>query len=91
MIFLLGALVFKKSKIGKTLLCLMVFSGLISFILAKLSASGWEPDWGILDWFENAEPEQIASRFNLWANLWNTFVFLLLGGGIYARMKTLKY
>lgn len=91
LVFLLGALVFKKTKIGKTLLCLMLLSFLISFIIARLAMGGWEPDWAILDWFETAEPEQIASRLNLWANLCNTVVFLLLGGGIFARMKTLKY
>lgn len=91
MVFLLGSLVFKKSKIAKTLLCLMLLSCIISLIIAKLAMAGWEPDWDIFEWFETAGPEQIASRLNLWANLCNAFIFLLLGGGIYARMKTLKY
>lgn len=91
LVFLLGALIFKKSKAGKTILCLIALSVLFSLVASSIVRSGWEPDLHILDWLENATAEQIQARFNTWANLWHTFLILLLGGGVYARLKTLKY
>lgn len=88
LVFLLGAVTFKKSKVGKTILCLMGLSILFSFCISLLAHSGWKPD---IAWFETATPETISSRINLGLNLVNTVVFLLLGGCLYARLRTIKY
>lgn len=91
--FLLGALVFKSAKPGKTLLTLIVGSIGISMIMGPLLAP-WSKD--LLAIVESNNPEQL---FNLWIfrhvglvdTINDTLVNIALLLGIWFRIKTLKH
>ena len=88
--FTLGALCFKRNKVGKTILCLlgvgMLFSGLTMLIFHTTSVTN-ETLTSFLGEFD-------ADRAQFWINLiinaFYTIVFVVLIGGIYARIKTIK-
>ena len=90
LIFTLGALCFKRNKVGKTLLCYIGFGLLIAILMmlffhtTSLSGDDIERFLGDFD----------AARAQTWINtalnLIYGVVFALLIGGIYARIKTIK-
>ena len=90
LVFALGALCFKRNKVGKTLLCCiglaMLFSMLtvLVFHTTHLSGDDLERFFGGFD----------AARAQIWLNVALNciygVVFALLIGGLYARIKTIK-
>ncbi len=61
LVFLLGALYFKKNKIGKTILAMILFSMAVSLVITPMTLQLGE---GIFGWFESFEdPEHILSVF----------------------------
>lgn len=87
LVFTLGAIFFKKAKVSKTILCILVFSIIVTqicVIVVKHSA-------GIINMAENWSAEQAVNRFNLTVNLISLTLIVLLSGGIFWRLKTLKH
>ena len=90
LIFTLGALCFKRNKVGKTLLCCIGFAMLIGILMmlcfhtTNLSSDDLERFFGDFD----------AARAQTWINvalnLIYGVVFAALIGGIWARIKTIK-
>ncbi len=87
--YTLGALIFKKAKVGKTLLCLMLLSIIFGFLVVSAScnlAFGSEelPD------FED-DPLALVSRINFVHNLIYLVYVAVVAGAIYLRLKTIKH
>ena len=90
LIFTLGALCFKRNKVGTTLLC-CIGAGLLIAILMMLffhptSLSGDD----IERFFGDFDTARAETWINVTLNLIYGVVFALLIGGIYARIKTIK-
>jgi len=85
--FTLGAIFFKKSKIAKTLLCLIGISFLISGVaMIYLNTNPSDTPFGNFD-----SAEQFVSYFNWMTNI---SLFVIVGGllaGMYFRIRTLKH
>lgn len=89
LVFVLGALCFKKSKIGKTILCLFAFSTILS-IIAVILVGHRGPDFiGFFD--RDMSPIEAVNIVNWILNI--NFLVLIGGllGGIYYRLRTLKH
>lgn len=90
LVFTLGAICFKRNKVGKTLLCLIGIGMLLSILMVaifhttQLSGDDLERLFGDFD----------AARAQTWLNVALNciygVVFALLIGGLYARIKTIK-
>lgn len=89
--FTLGAIVFKKSKVGKTILCLFLFGciiGAASTAILGTTRLGSDDlvrlfsDWTITDAFR---------AINIFINSVYVITLALLSGGMYYRMKTIKH
>lgn len=95
--FLLGAVFFKKHKIAKTFLAIMIVSTVISAALTPFMEN-WASDvMGVLP--EDSSIEFISDMFNmkifrhvaLWDTISDTIVNVGLLAAIYFRIKTLKH
>ena len=90
LIFTLGALCFKKNKVGKTILCIFAFGVLLS-ILAMLF---FKRTYFSSDDFERLFGDFTPEKAELWINtILNIFYTVVIGGliaGILARIKTIK-
>ena len=90
LIFTLGALCFKRNKVGKTLLCCIGFAMLIGILMmlifktTSLTGDDFERFFGEFD------ADRAETWINVTLNLIYGVVFTLLIGGIYARIKTIK-
>jgi hypothetical protein len=88
MIFLLGALCFKKWKIVGTIAVLFALSVLLTLILATMVNNGF--DGSAIEEYLMANIDRIDKIFNLWSIIINTIVVVGLGTGIFFRLKSLK-
>ncbi len=88
MIFLLGALCFKKWKIVGTIAVLFALSVLMTLILAAMVNSGF--DGSAIREYLYANIDRIDKIFNLWSIIINTVIVCGLGAGIFFRLKSLK-
>ena len=86
--FVLGALCFKKSKVGKTILCLFAFSTILSTI-AMIFFGHNGPDF--IGFFDDMDPIKAASIINWFLNINFTVIIGGLLAGIYYRLRTLKH
>lgn len=87
LVFTLGAIFFKKAKVSKTILCILVFVIIFTQICVLVVK---HPD-GIISMAENWSADQAVSRINLTVNLISLTLIALLCGGIFWRLKTLKH
>ena len=89
LVFTLGAVCFKKSKVAKTLLCLFGLSVIFSFAAMILFGTA-NLD---LDWFEEHfnDPDRLESSINWTISLVFTFVIGGLLAGLWYRLRTLKH
>jgi len=81
LLFTLGAIFFKKGKPAKTILVCFVISSVVSSILIPILT-----DESVLEMIQS----DFASKLNFWNNFQSILWYVLLLGGIYARLKTLK-
>lgn len=89
LVFFLGALCFKKSKVGKTILCLFAFSTVLS-ILSMLFFGQYGSNYiSLFD--SDIDPIQLVSGLNWFLNIYFIVVIGGLMGGIYYRLRTLKH
>ena len=95
--FLLGAVFFKKHKIAKTFLAIMIISTVVSAALTPFMESWARDVMGVLP--EDSSIEFISDMFNmkifkhvaLWDTISDTIVNVGLLAAIYFRIKTLKH
>lgn len=91
--FTLGAILFRKSKAAKTILCLIAIGIVCSSIFAALGENG------ILDsiverfgYYESDfEISKAVSILNAWINISTGITLAALAAGIFFRIKTLKH
>lgn len=92
LVFTLGAIFFKKSKVAKTLLSYfavsMVCGVLFSALIIRLSQS--VPELFPSD-LRFTDVQGLIDALNLFANIWYFFIVLVLLGLIFWRLKTLKH
>ena len=90
LIFTLGAVCFKKSKIAKTFLCLIALSFLFSTIgMVILGQSGGN---FYFNWFDHFnDPATAVSSLNWVLSVSFAVVICGLLGGLYYRLRTLKH
>lgn len=88
LIFTLGAICFKRGKVGKTILCLMGLATVISTLLVIIFGTGNIDTDRFIDFFDT--PEKAVSVFNWSFSIAYTIIFGLLLGGMYYRLRTIK-
>lgn len=86
----LGAVIFKRAKFPKTLLAGTGIIILIIFIIALCCGFSFT-DADFEEFIGNGDPEVFARRLNVFITIVYVFVFTVLGGGLYLRLKTLKH
>lgn len=87
--FTLGAICFKKAKIAKTLLCIFVLSMIFSAIFAIFLGNGsLDVDW-VLSHFNT--PDHAIRAINTTLNITFIFQLVILLGGTYYRLRTIKH
>ena len=92
LIFVLGALCFKKSKAAKTLLAAFLFSGLIGMAvtMAVFGQASFSNEY--MDYLsEELGFEGLIFRINLITNILYTVVIVALMAACYFRIKTIKH
>ena len=90
LIFTLGAICFKKSKIAKTFLCLIALSFVFSTIGMLIISQGSGSFY--FNWFEEfSDPSTAASALNWVLSVSFTVVIGALLFGLYYRLRTLKH
>lgn len=91
--FALGAILFKKSKAAKTILCLMALGMVYSSIFAALGENGLLDNlvarFGAYD--SDFEMSKALNMFNVWSNISTGITIAALSAGIFFRIKTLKH
>ena len=87
--FLLGAVLFRKNKVVKTILCIFALSFILSAVLVFL---GRITD---LEWWRDsllgADEDTVIHRVKVLANVASWTVVILLSLGTFLRIKTLKH
>jgi len=87
--YTLGALVFKKAKVGKTLLCLMLLGIIFGFLVVSASCN---MAFGSQEWQSiEDDPIAVVSRINLLHNLIYLVYACVLAGAVYLRLKTITH
>ena len=88
--FTLGALCFKRGKVGKSFLCLMG----LGFLLSILMMLFFHTTQFSGDWLEHLLESFDAQKVQLWMNVVLNLIYLVFLGGlialIWARIKTIK-
>ena len=88
--FTLGALCFKRNKVGKTILCLVGFGMLMSGLTMLIFHTTNFNNETLSNLFGDFDADRAQFWINLALNAIYTVVFVVLIGAIYARIKTLK-
>ena len=88
--FLLGAIVFKKAKVGKTILWSFIIGTVAGLIMTKLIGTSNLPEIFIKD-ASQVDVATVQSRLNWFLNLTWIGWIVLLSGGIFWRLKTIKH
>lgn len=89
--FTLGAIFFKRGKIGKTFLCVMGLGMILVSLMVLIFSSTNISTEQLIEWFGNPTPEKFQQIINLTISIIYIVVFTILLGGIYLRLKTLKH
>lgn len=90
LIFTLGAVIFKKSKFPKTLLCVMAAGMIFSAITVALFGTGHiGPD--NFEEFVSGDPETVIRKFKTFVYVLASATVVLLSGGIYLRITKIQH
>lgn len=92
--FTLGAVFFKKSKFPKTLLCVMAFGIILSFIAMACIGTGHIGTDNVEELFKefsNGDPETAVRRFKALVHIIACAYVAVLAGGIYVRITSIKH
>jgi hypothetical protein len=90
LIFTLGALCFKRNKVGKTILCLIGLGILLSTAMMLIFHTTNFDSESFTQLFGDFDAARAQTWINVTLNVIYGVVFVLLIGGIYARIKTIK-
>lgn len=90
LIFTLGALCFKRNKVGKTLLCLIGIGMLLSIVMVAVFHTTHLSGDDLERFFGDFDEVRAVTWLNVAMNLIYGVVFGALIGGLYARIKTIK-
>ena len=90
LVFSLGALCFKRNKVGKTILCLIGLFALLGIITMLVFGTANISSETIERFLGDFDAARAQTLVNVALNLIYSVVFVLLIGGIYARIKTIK-
>ena len=90
LIFTLGALCFKRNKVGKTILCYIAFGILIGILMMLIFHTTYFDGDSIKRLLGDFDAARAQTVINVGLNLIYTVVFAALIGGIWARIKTIK-
>ena len=88
--FTLGALCFKRNKVGKTILCYIAFGVLIGILMMLIFHTTSIDDDTIERLLGDFDATRAQTLINVGLNLIYGVVFAALIGGIWARIKTIK-
>ena len=88
--FTLGALCFKRNKVGKTILCYIGLALLAGIVMMLCFHTTNLDEETIKRFFGEFDPARAQTWLNVALNLIYSVVFVVLIGGIYARIKTIK-
>lgn len=94
LIFTLGAICFKTSKVGKTLLTIILISSVVGTIFSSLLMLNIDAVSGFFASIDGEEIDSLASLFNhiIWLGwAWYVIQFSALAGAIYYRLRTLTH
>ncbi len=89
LIYLLGAMVFRKSKIAKTILVLMALSTIVSIFTGSLIYNGFS--FGISDDMGIEQINCFLDRINAFAYWYYIVIFVVINALIYWRLRTIKH
>ena len=88
--FLLGAIVFKKAKVGKTILWAFIIGTVLGLIMTRFIGTSNLPEIFIKD-ASQVNIATVQSRLNWFLNITWIGWIVLLCGGIFWRLKTIKH
>lgn len=88
LVFTLGAVCFRKSKIAKTLLAILLVSIVLSTVLAVAGGQAFFSQDSI---FDVDDPYGAASKLNLVFNVTYIALIAVMAAAIYLRLKTIKH
>lgn len=91
LVFLLGGLCFKKSKVGKTILVIFGFNLVLTILIATFTPYIDLTEWFLSEKLNDLEVVQVVRRINVTVTVIGTAVLAVLSGCIYARLSTLKH
>lgn len=90
LIFVLGAVIFKKSKAAKTFLALFAISTLFGGLFGTM-LTGTDLLKGFAEKIMSGDAAYLQRVINGYGNLGSLILFLIIGGGTYWRLSTLKH
>ena len=90
MAFLLGAIIFKKAKVAKTILWMFIISTVFSIVLTRIIGLTNLPEIFIKD-MADVTVSTVQSKVNWFLNICWIGWAVILGGGIFWRLKTIKH
>lgn len=88
--FTLGALCFKRNKVGKSILCYIGLALLIGIVMMLTFQTTSLDSEDVERLLGEADPARMQTWINVALNVIYAVVFTLLIGGIWARIKTIK-
>ena len=88
--FTLGALCFKRNKVGKSILCYIGLALLIGIVMMLTFQTTSLDSEDVERLLGEVEPARVQTWINVALNVIYAVVFTLLIGGIWARIKTIK-
>ena len=91
LVFLLGGLIFKKSKVGKTILVVFGLNLVLTIVISLFTPYIDLTEWFLSEKLNDLEVVQVVRRINVTVTVVGTAVLAVLSGCIYARLSTLKH
>lgn len=91
LIFTLGAIFFKKSKAGKTILCLFLFGCIVGSIFAAIFGTANLDNDDLARIFRNWTINDAFRAINIFVNACYLIMMGLVSAALYFRMKTIKH
>ena len=88
--FLLGAIIFKRAKVAKTILWMFIIGTVSGIVMTKTIGLTNLPEVFVKD-MSNASISAVQSRINWFLNICWIGWIAILGGGIFWRLKTIKH
>lgn len=89
--FVLGAVFFKQSKFAKSLLVLFAFSAVLSFVFIAIFGNTSLSENAIVALVDEGNFPEFLDKALRIGRILNAVIIILIGGGLYCRIKSLKH